>query len=270
MELWRQGRFEECGRNGFQLSGSAVERPAGFQTAHQSEPPIGTSVELRVFAIGIGSAHKRNDDIEGAADFDAEEAGRGDADDIERVTLERHRLSEELPATAAVFAAPERVADHGRAGASATIVRRVQQAACFGLHAEHVEEVAADPEDVRRADFAAVRQVDLIRAPGEDSGKALLLGSDLFPLRIGGLRITAAEAAGAVFEVADFDDGELLGMLDGDGAQADGVEELEDGGVGSNAEGERKNRDQGEAGIEKQEAEAVAGVLEKVLKHRLL
>ena len=59
-------------------------------------------------------------------------------------------------------------------------------------------------------------------------------------------------------------------MLNRDRAQADGDEELEDSGVGSDAEGERKNRDQGKAGIEKQEAEAVAGVLEKVLKHRLL
>lgn len=59
-------------------------------------------------------------------------------------------------------------------------------------------------------------------------------------------------------------------MLDREGAEADGIEELEDSRVGSDAEGERENRDQGEARIEKQQAEAMAGVLEKVLKHRVL
>ena len=38
----------------------------------------------------------------------------------------------------------------------------------------------------------------------------------------------------------------------------------------ANAEGERQNRDESDARIEQQQAEAVAGVLKKVLKHRLI
>jgi hypothetical protein len=56
-------------------------------------------------------------------------------------------------------------------------------------------------------------------------------------------------------------------MLDGEGAQADGVEELENRRVGSNAQGERKNRHDSETGIQQQQAETVADVLQKVSEH---
>src|ERR1700722_1876269 len=144
-----------------------------------------------------------------------------------------------------------------------------QQAAHSGLHAENGKEIAADPKHVCLANLAAARQIELLGSPGEDSRESLLLGPNLFPLWIGDLGITGHEAAAAVSEVTDSDDGELLRVLDRKGAQTNSVKKLEDRRIGSDAEGERENRHESEARIEQQEAEAVAGVLKKVLKHRL-
>jgi len=52
-----------------------------------------------------------------------------------------------------------------------------------------------------------------------------------------------------------------LGVLDRNSAEADGIDELEDGGIGTDAEGEGKDRDDGEAGTKAKKSESVAKVL---------
>src|ERR1700722_3622857 len=87
------------------------------------------------------------------------------------------------PKNAGGVTAPERVADDSSSRASTVIIGGVQQATCFRLHAKNFEEAAADPQYVGHADLASTREIDLLRTPGEDSGKALLLGAHLLPLR---------------------------------------------------------------------------------------
>src|SRR2546430_5364508 len=54
--------------------------------------------------------------------------------------------------------------------------------------------------------------------------------------------------------------GQLLRIRDGQGTEPDGVDQLEDGGVGADAEREREHGDQGEHGVEAKLAETVADV----------
>jgi hypothetical protein len=56
---------------------------------------------------------------------------------------------------------------------------------------------------------------------------------------------------------------ELLGMLDGKIAEEESIDQGEDGGVGTDAESERKNGDGGEPGVLGQDAEGVAQRLQQ-------
>jgi len=61
--------------------------------------------------------------------------------------------------------------------------------------------------------------------------------------------------------VSDADGAYFLGILDGNGAQTDGVNELENGRVCANAEGQSQNGDNRESRAEAEKPEAVANVL---------
>jgi hypothetical protein len=68
----------------------------------------------------------------------------------------------------------------------------------------------------------------------------------------------------AALAVAEED--EMLGILDGQRAKQDGVEQGEDGGVGADAEGEGEQGDEGEAGALEEAAEAETDVLEGIVE----
>ena len=71
-----------------------IERPAGFQTAHDVEHPVIAAVErgLRAGDQRLGAERHRH--VEGPADFDTEEGRWRDADDLEGIAVERQRASE--------------------------------------------------------------------------------------------------------------------------------------------------------------------------------
>ncbi|PYT67643.1 MAG: hypothetical protein DMG42_26345 [Acidobacteria bacterium] len=64
-------------------------------------------------------------------------------------------------------------------------------------------------------------------------------------------------------------DGQTIGIVDGEGAEANGVDQSEDGSVGADAQGEGENGDHGEAGRLDQNAQAVPNVLNQVSHGRL-
>ena len=66
-----------------------------------------------------------------------------------------------------------------------------------------------------------------------------------------GLRIIGAQ---------DVEDGQLIGVGNGERTQQEGVDQGKDGGVGAEAEGEREDRGQGESGGAVKLAQAVAEV----------
>ena len=55
--------------------------------------------------------------------------------------------------------------------------------------------------------------------------------------------------------------GQFFGILHGDSAKADGVDELKNGGIGPDAQGERQDRDQGKPWTEAKRPQAIPQVL---------
>src|SRR5205814_2619662 len=111
------------------------------------------------------------------------------------------------------------------------------------------------PEALRRPRLAARREIEAGAAPGEDVREDLLAIAHLLPQRVGEARRAARELSGAPADRRrDADLDELLGALHRQRADADGVEQLEDRGVGADAEREREDRDEREAGVEAQQA----------------
>src|SRR5205823_795807 len=152
---------------------------------------------------------------------------------------------------AAEIALPERVAHHRTRRAAAPIVLGGEEAPRFGADAERREVVAAHPQPARQPQLAAVREVEAGRSPGEDAGEALLTIADLLPQGTREIGAASTEIAGAaVGRSGDAHLGELARARHRQRAQAHGVQELEDRRVRADAERERENRDDGEAGVE--------------------
>ena len=94
-------------------------------------------------------------------------------------------------------------------------------------------------------------------AVGEDAGeRATLMVADLFPDRIGEKLVVA----GGYLK-------KLLRVGDGEGLENDGIDEAEDGGVGSDSECERKDGDGSECGGGSEGAGGVAKVLREAVEH---
>jgi len=85
----------------------------------------------------------------------------------------------------------------------------------------------------------------------------------LLPHGKGELGILARELAGTPVAVCNPNGAQLLRVLDRNGAQADGVDELEDGGVGTDTESEGKDGDECEAGTEAKKPKSMTKVAPK-------
>jgi hypothetical protein len=126
--------------------------------------------------------------------------------------------------------------------------------------AEDVKELAAYANAFCVAHFAACGQIESLARPDGEFGETFLTLEDLLPHREGKLGVLTRKLAGAPVAVGDADGAKLLRVLDGNGTEANRINELEDGGVCSDAEGERKDSDDGESGTEAQQAKGVAKV----------
>src|SRR5436305_3847459 len=130
-----------------------------------------------------------------------------------------------------------------------------------GALAEGIEIVAADPVAARVMRLASGGQIELVRSPGKDGGKGLLMIANLLPKGVAKLSVSIGNSAGAPMTALGAHDGELLGIFDRKGAQADGVKQLKNGGISADAEGQGQDGDRGKAGIQAQQTRAEAQIL---------
>src|SRR5215469_10625238 len=85
--------------------------------------------------------------------------------------------------------------------------------------------------------------------------------ADLLPNRVGEFRIPCGKIATAPVAIGDPDDGELLRVLDREGAQTHCIEKLKDGRVRAYSQRQRGDGDCGEAHIESEGPRGVTNVL---------
>jgi hypothetical protein len=126
-----------------------------------------------------------------------------------------------------------------------------------------VKEIAADANALCLADLAAGGQIEPLVGPDSDFGEAFLALTDLLPHGKRELGVLAGKLAGTPMAVCNPDGSQLLGVLDRNGAQADGVDELKDGGIGTDTESEGEDGDEGETGTETKKPESMAKVAPK-------
>jgi len=166
------------------------------------------------------------------------------------------------------------VADDGhRSGAGGAVVGFGESAAEGGRDTQDGEVVAGDQIDAeqfeRRAGDGSVG-AELDAAHGGDAGKGLGPAFEFAIEGVGEERpALVGQSVGAAHRSAVAEEDKLLRILDGQRAEHDGVEQGEDGGVGADAEGERKQGHEGEAGALGEGAAAEAQVGEEVVEARL-
>ena len=188
------GRFQNRRRHGVELGGRAFDGPSRLEAAHRGKPVAVAHVEQGFFLVDDRLGANRNRDVEPATDLDTEKSGRRNADDRERIAVERDLATDDAR-VAVVFVLPECVADDcGLRAASAAIVFGGEQTANQRLRLEHFEKIAADEHAVRVARFAAAGEVKVVFRPREDAGEAFLMVADLFPLRIRDVGVAAMVA----------------------------------------------------------------------------
>ena len=128
------------------------------------------------------------------------------------------------------------------------------------MHRKDVEKVAAHPDAFRIVRFAARRQIERFGSPGRNGGKAFLAFANLLPHGKSDIRIAALEISRAPVAIRDFYDGELFWVLHRNRAQADGVNQLKNCGVGADSQGQRQDCHKGESRAESKHSEAIAKV----------
>ena len=152
---------------------------------------------------------QRHGDVEVVAHVEPREPGRRDADDLERLSLEPQRLSDRA-GTAAVFAPPERIAQHHRSRpASRPVVVAADQATVLRRQPQHVEVVAADEQDLGKPDFAGRCEVETVVAPHGEAARADIGPAQQIDLRRREVRHVAVEIAVARRAGADANDVQL-------------------------------------------------------------
>ena len=169
-----------------------LQGDAGLEAAHHLQPHDahdGALVVVEPFAAGldVGLHHHRDPQVGGIAHGFAEEAGRSDADDLERSLAEGDDFPEHVGA-AREAAVPKAVADDGvgRVVRDA-VVGLGEDAADDGLHAQDVEVGAADQAGVHVLGGAAIdRGADAIGVAlrGTHIGEDLLSVADVLVLAI--------------------------------------------------------------------------------------
>ncbi len=243
------------------VSESLRNRPSRFQATDGSKPPGVTERQPVVARAEYGLDTNGHGHVKDIAHGDSIETWRRNAEDFERIAVQRQALANDGWITGKI-PLPERVADVCRRRAAAgLVILRTKQPPKNRLDAENVKEIAADADTLCFADLSTRSQIESLVGPDGDFGESFLALADLLPHGKSELGILARKLAGTPMAVCDPDGPQLLGVLDWNSAQADGVNELEDSGVGADAEREGKDGDNGEAGTEAKKTESVAKVL---------
>ncbi len=134
-----------------------------------------------------------------------------------------------------------------------------EDAAQRGLHPEHGE---IRPGDELRGHPLRLRPVGQVRGgreAAEHAAEDLVVPAQVLVQRVGeGVEAPVAAVVAAFHSESD----QLLRVLDGQAAQQHLVEQGEDRGVGPDADGQREDRHQGEAGRLEKPPEGVPDVLQ--------
>src|SRR5919198_727702 len=159
----------------------AFQGPSRREAADHREPPPAAIGERTLFRIEDPLGAQRRGDVERAADLEPGESTPGNADDLERMAIERHGFSDDRW-IAAVLPLPEGVSKYGGwRTATGSIILRRQQTSEVWRDGEHVEEVAAHPQTLDKARLAACGQIHRVRAPGKHSRERLLAPAEFLP-----------------------------------------------------------------------------------------
>src|SRR5579859_3441248 len=178
-------RREYSRRDRFQLCGGPFDRPAWFQTSYGCNPPRNWIVHQGALGGKNRLAADGDGDIKFLPNLQTMKAGRSDADDLKRMTVQGEFAPHHLR-TSSKLALPESVTQHRRLrAAAAVIVRRGNEPAQQWLYAKYVEEISAHHEAVRVAGFASLAEVKPVRGPRGNLGECLLLIVQQVPERAG-------------------------------------------------------------------------------------
>ncbi len=226
---------------GFRL----LDGDAGLEAAEGVDPTPAAVLEA-VPERGHPFLHHDGDpDLGNLAKLDAVEAGLGDADDGVAVAVEDDALADD-GGVGGEAGFPEIKADHGDGvGVGSAVVVFGEGAADGGADAEDGEVSAGDELGGDTLGFAVEAETGFIGEAAEHAGEDGVVVAEVVVHGPGDG--VAAPVASVVVAVAGEED-ETLRLLDGEEAEEDLIEEAEDGGVGSDAEGERGDGDGGEDG----------------------
>ena len=221
---------------------------AAYRVRSEEKPPTqatASSLNLRYLSACSGSSRSGSVASKSAGDIVRRCAAAPPIDQPgrRRPTAESHQVNRppDDGRAAAVLPLPERAADdRGARAAPALVVGGAEHAASRGRDAEHLEEAAADEHSLRVSDLAAPGQVETRRRPRQQARKRLLVGAEPFPLRVGQLRVPGDDVAGPRARIVKPHLDELARILHGERAETHGVEQLEDRGVGADAERQRE------------------------------
>ena len=86
----------------------------------------------------------------------------------------------------------------------------------------------------------------MIRSPGENVGKDLLMVANLFPKRIGKIGRDGRDET--MYAALDLDACQAIGISNGEASQANSIHELKNSGVNADSESQCKDRGDGKAG----------------------
>src|SRR5262245_37038304 len=135
------------------------------------------------------------------------------------------------------------MADDDRSRAAATTIVRVdQQPTALGCNAQHPEQAPARPEGDRTLRLGAATDKGPEYSPREDARERLLVIANLLPKRIGDLGIEAIRDAERSRPL-HFDLRQFVWTGDRHTAQLDEIDQLEEGGIRADPDGERSDGD---------------------------
>src|SRR5262245_42180528 len=152
------------------------------------------------------------------------------------------------------------MADDDRSRAAATTIVRVdQQPTALGCNAQHPEQAPARPEGDHGLRLGATTDKGPEYSPREDARERLLVIANLLPERIGDLGIEAIRYAERSRPL-HFDLRQFVWTGDRHAAQLDEIDQLEEGGVRADPDGERSDGDCGEQWTASEHSQRIAQI----------
>ncbi len=172
-----------------------------MMVSHQIVPASSRSAERDT----TGTAHTGSGDVERPADFNAREALGADTNDLDLVSIDRHRRADGRPAPELTH--PEAVTHDRARDAAPLVVEWRKQPSRGRANAQDVEKAPADPEAANGPRDAARGDVEAGALPRHQGRERLLPALEFLPERIGERRVTRFDASAHASQVCDSEEG---------------------------------------------------------------